>query len=161
MRGVVCFGEWIPEGVCHRALRAGVEVIDGGLNDLLWDLVLYRYAMQRVVDALWDLDKLPNKSQLHQLFYQMLRGFGFRAHVARNIYDYALALVKATRSSNGSKPVLRKFSARLDYQDAKVELDKGIVRVILRDKWYVLRLRGSREVWERQVVREHCVRVQV
>jgi len=82
--------------------------------------MLYRYAMQRIVDALWDLDKIPNRSQAHQMFYNVLRSYGFRAHVARNIYDLALALVKAVRESSGSKPVLRKLSARLDYQDARV-----------------------------------------
>ncbi len=71
--------------------------------------------MQRVVDALWDLDKVTSRSQAHQMFYNVLKGYGFRAHVARNIYDQALALVKATRESNGSKPVLKKLSTRLDY----------------------------------------------
>jgi putative transposase len=102
-----------------------------------------------VIDALWDLDKVPSRMQAHQMFYQMLRSYGFRAHVARNIYEYALALVKATRESNGGKPVLRKFSARLDYQDARIELDKGIVRIILRDKWYTLKLKHRREYIER------------
>jgi hypothetical protein len=60
-----CLFWWIPEGVCHKALRAGVEVVDGNLSDLLWDLVLHRHAMQWVVDALWDLDEVPNKSQYY------------------------------------------------------------------------------------------------
>jgi hypothetical protein len=29
---------------------------------------------------------------------------------------------------------LKDFTARLDYQDARVELDKGVVRIIIRDK---------------------------
>jgi putative transposase len=119
------------------------------LTDLLWNLLLYRYAMQRVVDALWDLDRIPNRSQAHRMFYNVLRSYGFRAHVARNIYEYALALVKTSRESNGGKPVLRKFSARLDYQDARVELDKGIIRIILRDKWYTLKLKHRREYIEK------------
>jgi putative transposase len=94
----------IPEGTYHKALRAGAEVVEGNPNDLLWDLMLYRHAMQRVVDALWDLDEIPSRSQVHQLFYQVLRNYGFRAHVARNIYDYALALVKATKKNNGGQP---------------------------------------------------------
>jgi hypothetical protein len=55
----------IPEGVYHRALKAEAEVIEGNLNNLLWDLLLYRCAMQIVVDALWDLDRVPNRSQAH------------------------------------------------------------------------------------------------
>jgi len=116
---------------------------------LLWDLVLYRYAMQRVVDALWDLDKIPSRSQAHRMFYNTLRSYGFRAHVARNIYDQALALVKAVKKNDGNKPVLRKLSARLDYYDARVELDRRVVRIILRDQWYALRLRHRREYTER------------
>jgi putative transposase len=139
----------ISEGAYCRALKAEAEVIEGNLSDLLWDLLLYRYAMQRVVDALWDLDKVPSRSQAHRMFYQMLRGYGFRAHVARNIYEYALALIKAVKESDGGKPTLRRFSARLDYQDARVELVKGVVRIILRDKWYTLRLRHRREYIER------------
>jgi putative transposase len=141
--------ERIPEGAYHRALKAEAEVVEGSINDLLWDLMLYRYAMQRIVDALWDLDRIPNRSQAHQMFYNVLRSYGFRAHVARNIYDLALALVKAVRESSGSKPVLRKLSARLDYQDARVELDRGVVRVIIRNKWYALKLKHRREYIER------------
>ncbi|MCC6017289.1 MAG: transposase, partial [Desulfurococcaceae archaeon] len=150
MKGSIRFvDERIPEEAYRRALKAVAEVVEGSINDLLWDLLLYRYAMQRVVDALWDLDKVPSKAQAHKMFYQMLRSYGFRAHVARNIYEYTLALVKAARESNGGKPTLRKFSARLDYQDARVELDKGIIRIILRDKWYTLKLKHRREYIER------------
>jgi len=139
----------IPEGVYHRALKVEAEVVEGSINDLLWDLMLYRYAMQRIVDALWDLDRIPNRSQAHRMFYNVLRSYGFRAHVARNIYDLALALVKAVKENNGNKPTLRKLSARLDYQDARVELDRGIVRAIIRNKWYALKLKHRREYIER------------
>jgi len=143
-----CVARWIPEGVCHRALKAEVEVVDGKLNELLWDLALYRHAMQRTVDALWDLDKVPKKSRAHQMFYNILRSHGFRAHVARNIYSHALTLVESTRKNKGSKPVIKKLSARLDYQDARVELGKGVVRVIIRDKWYTLKLKhGGDYIW--------------
>jgi len=98
MKGFIrLVNERIPEEVYHRALKAVAEVVEGSINDLLWDLAIYRYVMQMVVDALWDLDKVPSKAQTHQMFYQMLRSYGFRAHVARNIYSNALALVKAVR----------------------------------------------------------------
>jgi hypothetical protein len=44
---------------------------------------------------------------------------------------------------------IRKLSARLDYQNAKVDLDRGVVKVILRDRWYTLKLRHRREYVER------------
>jgi len=126
-------------------LKAEAQVVEGDLNDLLWDLAVHRHALQRVVDALWELDKLPNKSQAHQMFYAMLRSYGLRAHVAKNVYEQALALVKASRENGGSRPTIRKLSARLDYQDAKVDVKQSLVEVTLRDKRYLLRLRQRRE----------------
>jgi len=131
---------WMPEGVYRRALKAEAEIVEGDLRELLWDLAIHRYALQRVIDALWDLGTIPKKSHAHQLFYDMLRSYGFRAHVARNIYSTAIALVKSAKSNGGSKPLVKKLSARLDYQDARVDLSSRIVRVILRDRWYTLRI---------------------
>jgi hypothetical protein len=34
-----------PWGVYHRALKTVAEVVEGSINDLLWDLMLYRYAV--------------------------------------------------------------------------------------------------------------------
>ena len=79
------------------------------------------------------------------MFYAMLRGYGLRAHVARNVYDQALALVKASKENGGSRPTVKRLSARLDYCDARVDLKRAVVEVILRDKWYVLKLRQRRE----------------
>ena len=101
MRVCISLAREMPEGVYRRALKARAEVVEGDTNDLLWDLAVYKYALQRSVDALWELDKVPNKSQVHQLLYPMLRSYGFRAHVARNIYKTALALVKSARENGG------------------------------------------------------------
>jgi len=139
----------MPEGVYHRALKAVAEVVEGDIADLIWDLVFYRYVLQRVIDTLWDLDVVPEKSQAHQMFYGMLRGYGFRAHVARNIYSTAIALVESAKDNRGSKPVVRRLSARLDHQDAKVDLSNRTVRIILRDKWYTLKIRHRDEYIER------------
>jgi putative transposase len=110
MKGFIrLVNERIPEEVYHRALKAVAEVVEGSINDLLWDSMLYRYAMQRIVDTLWDLNKIPNRAQAHQMFYNILRSYGFRAHVAKNIYDHALALVKAVMECNGSKPTLKRL----------------------------------------------------
>jgi len=52
---------WMPEGVCRRALKAEAEIVEGDLRELLWDLAVYKYALQRVVDALWDLGTIPKR----------------------------------------------------------------------------------------------------
>jgi len=145
VRGSICLARQIPEGKYYRALKAEAEVVEGDLDDLLWDLAIYRHALQRVVDALWELDKLPKRSQAHQMFYVILRGYGLRAHVARNIYEQALALVKASRENCGSRPTVKRLSARLDYCDARVDLKRAVVEVVLRDNWYVLKLRQRKE----------------
>ena len=139
----------MPEGTRYKALKSEAEVVDGNVRDLLWDLTVYKHALQRVVDALWDLDKIPSRAQVHQLFYPVLRSYGFRAHVARNIYDATLALVRSARERNGSKPTRRRMTARLDRQDARVDIDNGVVRIAIREKWYTLRLKHRREYIDR------------
>jgi len=139
----------MPEGAYRRTLKAVAEVVEGDIGDLLWDLVVYRYALQRVIDALWDLDATPKRDQAHQMFYNMLRGYGFRAHVARNIYSTAIALVESAKANGGSKPFVRRLSARLDYQDARVDLSSRTIKIILRDRWYTLRIRHRDEYVER------------
>jgi len=132
---------WMPEGVYHKALKAEAVVVEGDVRELLWDLVVYKHVLQKVVDALWDLDTIPRKSQAHKMLYPMLREYGFRAHVVRNIYNTAISLVKSARINNGSKPIIKRFSARLDYQDAEVDLSNNVVKIIIRDEWYVLRIK--------------------
>jgi len=97
------------------------------------------------VDALWELDKLPKRSQAHQMFYAMLRSYGLRAHVARNVYEQALALVKASKENGGSRPRVKRLPARLDYCDARVDLKSAVVEIALREKRYALKLRQRRE----------------
>jgi len=79
------------------------------------------------------------------MFYNMLRSYGFRAHVARNIYNTAIALVESAKSNRGSKPIVKKLTARLDHQDARVDLGSRIVRIIIRGRWYTLRIRHRDE----------------
>jgi len=137
------------KGTYYKALKARVEVVDGSINDLLRDLAVHKYALQRAIDALWELDRIPKKSQVHQMLYPMLRSYGFRAHVARNIYTTALALVKSAKENNGSKPTIRRMSARLDYQDARIDINNHIMKMILRDRWYTLKLVHRREYIKR------------
>ena len=141
VRGKAPPGRVLPEGRYSIALRAEAIVVEGNVNDLLWDMNVYRYAIQKVVDALWDLDELPSPGQAHQMFYKLLReNYGFRAHVAKQLYKYALAMVKSSRSNGGRKPVVRRLSVRLDKYDASIDSDSWIVRVNIRGRWYTLKL---------------------
>ena len=141
MRERAPLGRVLPKGAYTIALKAEAEVVEGSLSDLLWDMNVYRYVLQKVVDALWELGRLPSISQAHQMLYGVLRNdYGFRAHVAKQLYKYALALVKATKKNKGSKPAIRKLTARLDRYDASVDVEEWFVRVNIRGRWYTLRL---------------------
>ena len=140
MRGLATC-RWLPEGRRLLTLKARAILVDGDLRDLLWDMYVYRYALQKVIDTLWELDKVPSLSQVHQLFYRVLRDkYGFRAHVTRQLYKYALAVVKAAKANRGSKPKIKKLSIRLDKYDAKVNLERMEVEIIIRSKCYKLKL---------------------
>jgi len=131
----------MPDAPYMKALKAEAEVVGGSLDGLLLDLALYRYTTQKVIDVLWITRTTLDRKTVHRQFYKMIRSYGFRAHVARNMYKTAVALVKSAKSSEGSKPQLEKLSARLDTQDAKVDLEVGLVRIALRDSWYTLKLK--------------------
>jgi len=139
----------MPESPYMKTLKAEAEVVGGSLDGLLLDLALYRYAIQKIIDVLWIAGAALDRKSVHRQFYKMIRSYGFRAHVARNMYKTAVALVKSARSSNGSKPELEKLSARLDTQDAKVDLEAGLVRIALRNDWYTLRLKHRASYIER------------
>ena len=104
----------VPRGAYMLTLKAQGKLIEGSLEELREELYLARRAIQYVIDALWELDKLPSINQVHQMFYKILRSQDFRAHQCKQIYKYALSLVKSARNNGGRKPVLRKLSTRLD-----------------------------------------------
>ncbi|RLF24761.1 MAG: transposase [Thermoprotei archaeon] len=64
---------------------------------------------------------------------------------AKQIYKYALSVVKSAKRNNGRKPVLKKLSARLDRYDTKIDLENQMVIVKLRDKEFRIKLLHSRE----------------
>jgi len=129
------------------ALRAEVEV--SSREELLWELIEYRYNMQKLVDELWDLKEVPGKSQLHAMFYDRLtEERGYRAHVARNMYIKAGKTVKeAIKNGASHMPILIRLTAEFDNQDARVGLKRGEVKVIFKSKgkWFTLRLKHKKE----------------
>ncbi len=145
MRGLATAARVAPRGEKSLALKARAILVDGDLHELFAELWLARREIQRVIDALWELDKLPTLNQAHQMFYKTLRGKGFRAHQAKQMYKYALALVKAAKKNGGKKPVLKTLSVRLDRYDASIDFGSWTVTVKLRDKVFRLKLLHRRE----------------
>jgi putative transposase len=128
-------------------VTARVEAVtpEGGEGLLLEFLRAYRDAVQLVVDGIWGLDRVPSERTLHRTFYSGLRGLGFRAHHVSEIYRRAREVVKSTKKNSGSKPVLKKLTARIHPLDYKVDLSAKTLRVtVLRDKWVELKLKWYR-----------------
>jgi len=129
------------------ALKAEAETKER--EELLWELIEYRYNLQKMVDELWGLKELLGKSQLHAMFYERLtEERGYRAHLARNMYKRAGKIVEqAIKNGARHKPILKRLTAEFDTQDARVDLKRGEVKVIFKSKgkWFTLRLKHRKE----------------
>ena len=99
-----------------------------------------------VVNKIWNLNYIPSIKELHYKFYRVLREQGFRSHHCHKIERRARELVKAMRikMKNGekvSKPILKRLTARLDYQDYKLNLEDKVLKIaVLNDEWIELKL---------------------
>jgi len=140
-------GEKRSRAKYRLALRAEAETKER--EQLLWELVEYRYNLQKLVDELWGLKEVPGKGQLHAMFYERLaKERGYRAHVARNMYKKAGKIVKeAIKNGASHVPILKRLTAEFDNQDARVDLKRGEVRVIFKSKgkWFLLKLNHRKE----------------
>jgi len=107
---------------------------------LLEFLKAYRDWAQYVINEIWNLDHIPSMKELHDKFYKTLRQQGFRAHHCHKIERRAKEVVKAVKKNKGSKPVLRKLTARLDYQDYRLDRENRTLRItVLNHEWVELR----------------------
>jgi putative transposase len=105
-------------------------------------LKTYRESVQLVVDEIWGLSEVPSWTELHVMFYSRLMKLGFRAHHVSEIYKRAKEVVESTKKNNGSKPLLKKLTARIHTLDYKLDLDKKTLRLaVLHDKWIELKLK--------------------
>jgi len=115
----------------RATVTARVEAVtpkgDEGL--LVEFLRVYRESVQLVVDEIWGLSEIPSRTELHNMFYSRLVKYGFRAHHVSEIYKRAKEVVESTRRSNGSKPVLKKLTARIHTLDYKLDLDKKTIKI--------------------------------
>jgi putative transposase len=128
----------------RATVTARVEAVTPkGDEELLIEfLKTYRDSIQLVIDEIWGLDKAPSWTELHVMFYSRLVKYGFRAHHVSEIYKRAREVVESTKKNNGSKPVLRKLTARIHTLDYKIDLDKKTLRVaVLHGKWIELELK--------------------
>jgi putative transposase len=128
----------------RATVTAKVEAVtpkgDEGL--LVEFLKTYRESVQLVVDGIWGLEEAPSWTELHVMFYNRLVKLGLRAHHVSEIYKRAKEVVESTRKNNGSKPVLKKLTARIHTLDYKLDLDKKTLRVaVLHGKWVELKLK--------------------
>jgi len=110
---------------------ARVEAVapEGGDGLLLEFLKACRDTVQLVLNEVWKLDKTPSTKKLHVMFYSKLRALVFRAHHISEIYKRAREVVEATKKSKGSKPVLKKLTARISTYDYKVDFNAKTLRV--------------------------------
>ncbi len=124
-----------------------VEAVAPNPQPLLAFLRAYRDAAQYIVDSIWGMERVPSLRQLHETFYGKLRGWGFRAHHVSEIYRRAKETVKAVKRNGGSKPVLRRLTARLHSYEYRLDTEKGVLRVaVLHGEWVELRLKGMRRL---------------
>jgi putative transposase len=123
---------------------AKIEAVapEGGESILIQFIKLYRDAVQCIVDGIWLLNDVPSEEKLHKMFYNELRRLGFRAHHVSEIYKHAKEVAEATKKNKGSKPVLKKLTARIHPLDYKVDFSTKTLRVaVLNSQWVELRLK--------------------
>jgi putative transposase len=109
---------------------------------LIQFIKMYRDAVQCIVNRIWGLDNIPSEEKLHKMFYSELRRLGFRAHHVSEIYKRAKEVVEATKRNRGSKPVLKKLTARIHPLDYRIDFNAKTLRiVVLNDQWIELKLK--------------------
>jgi putative transposase len=115
---------------------------EGGESILIQFLKAYRDAVQCVVDGIWGLGDTPSEESLHKMFYSELRRLGFRVHHVSEIYKRAKEVVEATKRNRGSKPILKKLTARIHPLDYRVDFSAKVLRIaVLNNQWVELRLK--------------------
>jgi putative transposase len=125
-----------------RATARVEAVAPEGCERLIEFLKAYRDAVQEIVNELWRLRKTPSKATLHEIYYDRLRGRGFRAHHVSEIYKRAREVVRAARGNAGSKPLLKRLTARIHPLDYKIDLSAKALRLaILNNEWIELKLK--------------------
>jgi putative transposase len=125
-----------------RATARVEAVAPEGCEGLVQFLRAYRDAVQEIVNELWGLRKAPSRTTLHRVYYERLRDRGFRAHHASEIYKRAREIVEATKGNGGSRPLLKKLTARIHPLDYRIDLKaRALWLAVLNDEWVELKLK--------------------
>jgi len=125
-----------------RATAKVEAVAPEGGERLVQFLRMYRDAVQEIVNELWRLGKTPSKATLHEIYYDRLRSRGFRAHHVSEIYKRAGEIVEAAKGNGGSRPLLKKLTARIHPLDYKIDLKaRALWLAVLNDEWVELKLK--------------------
>ena len=114
----------------------------------------FRDWTQFVIDEVWRecskdgrLVRVPPLKELHHRFYHVLRGQGFRGRHCSMIINRAREVLKSVKSNRGSKPVLRRLTARDDRYDFRFDADRLVLRLpVLDGGWVELVLMWSRKL---------------
>jgi len=115
---------------------------EGGEALLHQFLKTYRDAVQYIVDGIWGLGDIPSEEKLHKMFYSELRRLGFRAHHVSEIYKRAKEVVEGAKKNKGSKPILKKLTARIHPLDYKIDFSTKTLRIaVLNNQWVELKLK--------------------
>jgi len=119
--------------------RVEAAAPEGGEALLTQFLKAYRNATQYIVDGIWGLDDIPSEESLHKMFYSGLRRLGFRAHHVSEIYKRAKEVVEGAKKNRGSKPILKKLTARIHPLDYKIDFNAKTLRIaVLNNEWVEL-----------------------
>jgi putative transposase len=115
---------------------------EGGEALLTQFIKMRRGAVQCVVDRIWSLDGVPSEESLHKMFYSELRRQGFRAHHVSEICKRAKEVVEGAKKNKGSKPILKKLTARIRPLDYKIDFSAKVLRIaVLNGEWVELKLK--------------------
>jgi len=122
--------------------------------ELLKQLIDYRYDMQELINQMWNLETFSTWGQLYALFHEKLvKEKGYGKSVAKFMYTKARKIVETAKDSGAKDvPMLKKLVVEFDVRDARVDLERGEVRVIFKSKgrWFILRVKErAREIENR------------
>ncbi|WP_052833768.1 IS200/IS605 family accessory protein TnpB-related protein [Staphylothermus marinus] len=102
----------------------------------------YRDWTQYIIDQIWSYNRIPSMKNLHDRFYMLLRSRGFRAHHCHKIERRAKEIVKSVKKNRSRKPVLRKLTARIDYEDYRLDLKSKTLKIaVLDNEWVIVKLK--------------------